>query len=69
MLLGDARSGKLADNIAGFGRSLRRAGVRVDASRIALAVQATQWVGLADRQDVSAAMEAVIPRKGKSGGE
>ncbi len=60
MLLGDARSGKLADNIAGFGRSLRRAGVRVDASRIALAVQATQWVGLADKQDVSAAMEAVM---------
>ena len=35
--LGDARSGKLADNIAGFGRALRRAGLRVDSSRIALA--------------------------------
>ena len=27
MLLGDARVGKLADNITGFGRALRRAGV------------------------------------------
>lgn len=59
-MLGDARSGKLADNIAGFGRTLRRAGVRVDASRIALAVEATQAVGLAQKQDVSAAMEAVM---------
>ncbi len=60
MQLGDARSGKLAENIAGFGRTLRRAGVRVDASRIALAVQATQAVGLAQKEDVSAAMEAVM---------
>ena len=60
MLLGDARSGKLADNIAGFGRSLRRAGVRVDASRIAMAVEAAQAVGLANKHDVSAAMEAVM---------
>ena len=27
MQLGDSRTGKLADNIAGFGRALRRAGV------------------------------------------
>ncbi len=60
MQLGDARTGKLAENIAGFGRTLRRAGVRVDASRIALAVEATQAVGLAQKQDVSAAMEAVM---------
>jgi uncharacterized protein len=60
MQLGDARSGKLAENIAGFGRTLRRAGVRVDPSRIALAVEATQAVGLAQKQDVSAAMEAVM---------
>jgi uncharacterized protein with von Willebrand factor type A (vWA) domain len=37
MQLGDARTGKLADNLAAFGRTLRRAGVRVDSSRIALA--------------------------------
>jgi uncharacterized protein with von Willebrand factor type A (vWA) domain len=41
--LGDARSGKLAGNLSAFGRTLRRAGVRVDASRIALAQQAVQW--------------------------
>ncbi len=59
-MLGDSRTGKLPDNIAGFGRTLRRAGVRVDASRIALAVQAAQLVGLSKRQDVSAAFEAVM---------
>lgn len=32
--LGDARHGKLADNIAGFGRALRRAGVPVGGARI-----------------------------------
>ena len=35
--LGDARTGKLADNLTGFGRALRRTGVRVDAARMALA--------------------------------
>jgi uncharacterized protein with von Willebrand factor type A (vWA) domain len=60
MLLGDARTGKLADNIAGFGRALRRAGLRVDSSRIALAQQAAQLVGVDDKQDLAAAMEAVL---------
>ena len=60
MQLGDARSGKLADNIAGFGRTLRRAGVRVDSSRIALATHAAIAVGLGQKQDISAAMEAVM---------
>ena len=32
--LGDARTGKLADNLSGFGRTLRRAGVRVDAASV-----------------------------------
>ena len=58
--LGDARTGKLADNITGFGRALRRAGVRVDSSRIALAADAALAVGLDRKQDVSAAMEAVM---------
>ncbi len=35
--LGDSRSGKLAENIAGFGRALRRAGLRIDSGQIALA--------------------------------
>jgi uncharacterized protein len=60
MQLGDARSGKLADNITGFGRALRRAGVRVDSSRIALAADAALAVGLDRKQDVSAAMESVL---------
>jgi uncharacterized protein with von Willebrand factor type A (vWA) domain len=59
-LLGDARSGKLADNLTAFGRSLRRAGVRVDAARIALAQQALQHTGVDRRGDVSAALEAVL---------
>ena len=60
MQLGDARTGKLAANIAGFGRTLRRAGVRVDSSRIALATHAAIAVGLAEKQDLSAAFEAVM---------
>jgi uncharacterized protein with von Willebrand factor type A (vWA) domain len=60
MLLGDARTGKLADNIAGFGRALRRAGLRVDSARIALAQQAAQLVGVDSRHDLGAAMEAVL---------
>lgn len=57
--LGDARTGKLADNLSGFGRTLRRAGVRVDAARMALAQQAVMLVGLA-REDFCAALEAVL---------
>jgi len=40
MQLGDARLGKFSDNLAAFGRTLRRAGVRVDPARIALAAEA-----------------------------
>lgn len=57
--LGDARTGKLADNLSGFGRTLRRAGVRVDAARMALAQQAVMLVGL-QRGDFCAALEAVL---------
>lgn len=58
--LGEARSGKLADNIVGFGRTLRRAGVPLDASRLALALQAAQWVDLGRRDDLCAALETVL---------
>lgn len=58
--LGDARSGKFADNIAGFGRTLRRAGLRVDSARIALAQEAAQLVGVERKDDLGAAMEAVL---------
>ena len=63
MQLGDARSGKLAANITGFGRALRRAGVRVDSARIALAQEAAQLVDLASKNDVGAALEAVLVRR------
>jgi len=58
--LGDARRGKMAGNIAGFGRALRRAGVPIDASRIALATEAATLVGVDERFDLCAAMEAVM---------
>ncbi len=60
MQLGDARTGKLADNIAGFGRALRRAGVPVDPLRIALGQQAALLVGVDAKDDLSAALEAVM---------
>lgn len=60
MQLGDSRTGKFADNLSAFGRTLRRAGVRVDSSRMALAAQAALAVGLDRRADLSAAMEAVL---------
>lgn len=60
MQLGDARTGKFADNMAGFGRALRRAGIAVDASRIALAQQAAALVGVDSKQDLAAALEAVM---------
>ncbi|SFP60386.1 VWA domain-containing protein [Variovorax sp. 770b2] len=58
--LGDVRSGKLAGNITAFGRALRRAGVRTDAMRIALAAEAVMLVGVEDKLDLGAAMEAVM---------
>ena len=60
MLLGDARAGKLADNITGFGRALRRAGVKIDSHRIALAHVAAGHVGIAEKEDLSAAFESVM---------
>jgi uncharacterized protein with von Willebrand factor type A (vWA) domain len=61
--LGDARAGKLAANLLAFGRALRRAGVRVDAARMALARQAVLCVGVARKQDVGAALEAVLVQR------
>ncbi|RZL90291.1 MAG: VWA domain-containing protein [Variovorax sp.] len=58
--LGDARRGKLAGNMAAFGRALRRAGVRTDSARIALAAEAATLVGVDSRFDLAAAMEAVM---------
>ena len=60
MTLGDARRGRLAENLVAFGRALRRAGVPVDASRMALAQQATGLIDLGRREDLAAALEAVL---------
>jgi hypothetical protein len=35
--LGDARSGKLVENLLGFGRALRRAGIAIDSAKLSLA--------------------------------
>ena len=58
--LGDSRTGKLAANLTAFGRALRRAGVHVDSARIALAQQAVETVGVRNKADMSAALEAVL---------
>ena len=60
MLLGDSRVGKLADNITGFARALRRAGVKIDSHRIVLAQSAAGHVGIDEKEDLSAAFEAVM---------
>lgn len=60
MQLGDARSGKLPDNIVGFARALRRAGVPVDSSRMALAMDAVRLVGIARKDDLHATLKAVL---------
>jgi uncharacterized protein len=60
MQLGDSRSGKLAENLTGFGRMLRRAGLPVDSARIALAQQAVSLVDVARKTEVGAALSAVF---------
>ena len=60
MQLGDARTGKLADNIAAFGRALRRAGVPMDSSRIALAQTAAMLIGIDRKDDLAAALECAM---------
>lgn len=64
---GDARSGKLAANLVGFCRALRRAGLCVDAQRMALAQQSLGLVGLA-REDMAAALEAVLVSRAQDRG-
>jgi uncharacterized protein with von Willebrand factor type A (vWA) domain len=60
MKLGDARSGKLPENIIGFGRALRRAGVPIDSQRMALAIEAARLVGLERKDDLHAALGSVL---------
>lgn len=60
MQLGDARTGKFPDQITAFGRALRRAGVPVDSARIVNAIAAAQLVGVERRDDLHAALAAVL---------
>jgi uncharacterized protein with von Willebrand factor type A (vWA) domain len=60
MQLGDARTGKLADNIVAFGRALRRAGVPIHSDRIALAQTSAMLVGISRKDDLAAALESVM---------
>lgn len=59
MQLGDARQGKLFNNLVGFGRALRRAGIPIDSARIALAQQCCDIIGFDNKEDVRAALQAV----------
>jgi uncharacterized protein with von Willebrand factor type A (vWA) domain len=67
MQLGDARSGKLPNNIVGFARALRRAGVPVDSSRMALAIDAVRLVGIARKDDLHATLKAVLVSRQQDG--
>ena len=60
MQLSDARTGKMTDNVVGFCRALRRAGVPLDSSRMALALEAALLVGVERKDDFAAALEAVL---------
>jgi uncharacterized protein with von Willebrand factor type A (vWA) domain len=60
LALGNALQDKLADNVFGFCRTLRRAGLPVDSRRIALAQQALRLVDIGERHQVCAALEAVL---------
>ena len=60
MQLGDARVGKMADNIVGFARTLRRAGFPMDSERISVALESALLIGLDDKQDFRAALEATM---------
>ncbi len=58
--LGDARHGKLPEQILAFGRALRRAGVPLDSARIGLACDAARLVGIDAKPDLQAALQAVF---------
>lgn len=58
--LGDSRSGKLNENLLGFGRALRRVGIPVDSLKISLSLQALQLIDIKEREDCRAALFSVI---------
>ena len=58
--LGDARHGKLSDNIVGFARALRRAGLPMDSTRTSTALRCSALLGLAQKPDLKHALRAVF---------
>ena len=60
MQLGDARAGKMADNIVGFARTLRRAGFPMDSERISVALESALLIGLEEKEDFRAALVATL---------
>jgi uncharacterized protein with von Willebrand factor type A (vWA) domain len=60
MQLGDSRVGKMADNIVGFARTLRRAGFPMDSGRIGLALESALLIGLDNKHDFRASLEATL---------
>jgi uncharacterized protein len=60
MALGDALQNKLADNLFGFCRTLRRAGLSIDSRRIGLAQKSLGLIDIGEREEVRAALEAVL---------
>ena len=54
------RTPRFADNVAHFARVLRRAGVPVGTDRVLASIQAIERVGLGRRDDVHAALSAVM---------
>jgi uncharacterized protein with von Willebrand factor type A (vWA) domain len=56
----EPRAGAFADNVVGFARLLRAAGMPVGVDRGLFAVQALEAVGIERREDVRAALSAVL---------
>lgn len=63
MRLGDVRRGKISNNVIGFARALRRAGLPIDTARIALAQEACVLVGLSQREDLRSALKSVLANR------
>jgi uncharacterized protein with von Willebrand factor type A (vWA) domain len=60
---GPLSTGVIADNIIGFARALRAAGLPVGPGATIDALKALQIVGMTDRRDVFTAMEAIFVKR------
>lgn len=59
-MTGQPRPGRLADNVARFGRVLRAAGLPIGAGKVLAAVEAAALVGVERRDDFRAALAATL---------